>query len=95
MKYILVLSYYVIILSIIHQVKQECILLIYLECVCVCVCVREREREREGISSEKGVCEEKRLRSTNWQLKTGHGDIKYIIGNIANNPVITMYGASC
>lgn len=31
----------------------------------------------------------KRLRSTN---KNSHGDVKYSVGNIVNNIVISMYG---
>ena len=36
----------------------------------------------------------KGLRSTSWQLQNSHRDIKYSIGNIVNNIVITMSGAS-
>ena len=32
------------------------------------------------------------LRSTNWSLQNSHGDVKYSIGNIVNNIVITVYG---
>ena len=35
----------------------------------------------------------KGLRSTDWLLWNRHGDIKYLIGNIVNNSLITMYGA--
>ena len=35
----------------------------------------------------------KGLRSTNWQLKNSHRDVKYDIENITNNFVKTMYGA--
>ena len=35
----------------------------------------------------------KGLRNTNWQLQNSHEDVKYSIGNIVNNVVITMYGA--
>ena len=31
------------------------------------------------------------LRSTNWQLQNSHGDMKFSIGNILNNIVISMY----
>ena len=34
----------------------------------------------------------RRLRSTNWKLQNSHGDVKYCIGNIVNNIVITMDG---
>ena len=30
--------------------------------------------------------------STNWQLQNSHRDVKYSIGNIVNNIVITIYG---
>ena len=33
------------------------------------------------------------LRSTNWQLEYSYGDVKYSIGSIVNNIVITVYGA--
>ena len=33
------------------------------------------------------------LRSRNWQLQNTHGDVKYCVGNIVNDIVITMYGA--
>ena len=33
------------------------------------------------------------LRSTNWQLQNIHGDVKYSIGNIVSNIVMTVYGA--
>ena len=36
----------------------------------------------------------KGLRSTNWQLQNSHGDVKYSIGNIVNNVVITMNDVS-
>ena len=36
----------------------------------------------------------KRLRNTDWQLQNSHGDIKYSIGNIAKDVVITKYGTS-
>ena len=47
---------------------------------------------REGIGrlSEKV----RSLRSIDWQLQNSHGDVKYSMGNIVNNTVITMYGAS-
>ena len=35
----------------------------------------------------------KELRSTNWQLQNSHRDVKYSIGNMVNNIVITMCGA--
>ena len=35
----------------------------------------------------------KGLRSTDWELQNSHGDVKYSLGNIVNNIVITMYGA--
>ena len=34
----------------------------------------------------------KGLRSTNWLLQNSHGDVKYSIGNIVSNIVITIYG---
>ena len=34
----------------------------------------------------------KELRSTNWLLQNSHGDVKYSIGNIVSNIVITIYG---
>ena len=34
----------------------------------------------------------KGLRSTNWWLQNSHGDVKYSIGNIVDNNLITMYG---
>ena len=34
----------------------------------------------------------KKLRSTNWQLQNSHRNIKYGIGNMANNIVKTMCG---
>ena len=33
------------------------------------------------------------LRSTNWKLQNSHEDVKYSIGNIVNNIVITVYDA--
>ena len=33
------------------------------------------------------------LRSTDWLLQNSHGDVKYSIGSVVNNIVITMYGA--
>ena len=36
----------------------------------------------------------KRLRSINWWLQNSHRDVNYSIGNIVNDIVITMYGAS-
>ena len=36
----------------------------------------------------------KRLRSTDQLLQNIHGDTKYSIGNIVNNVIITMYGAT-
>ena len=38
----------------------------------------------------KGV---KGLGSKDWQEQNSHGDVKYSIGNIVNNTVITRYGA--
>ena len=35
----------------------------------------------------------KGLRSTDWQLQNGHGDVKYSIGNLVNNIIMTMYCA--
>ena len=32
------------------------------------------------------------IRSTNWLLQNGHGDVKYSIGNIVNNNVTTKDG---
>ena len=34
----------------------------------------------------------KGLRRTNWQLQNSHKDVKYSIGNIVSNIVITTYG---
>ena len=34
----------------------------------------------------------KGLRSTNWQLQNSHGDVKYSVGYIVNNIVMTTYG---
>ena len=31
------------------------------------------------------------LRSTNWRLQNSHGDVKYCVGNIVDNAVITLY----
>ena len=36
----------------------------------------------------------KGFRSTNWYLQNSHGDVKYSLGNMVNNIVITMYGAT-
>ena len=33
----------------------------------------------------------KGLRSTDWQLQSSHEDVKYSIGNIFNNIIMTMY----
>ena len=35
----------------------------------------------------------KGLRNTNWQLPNSRGDVKYTIGNIVSNIVITLHGA--
>ena len=35
----------------------------------------------------------KGLHSISWPLQNSHGDVKYSVGNISNNIVITMYGA--
>ena len=35
----------------------------------------------------------KGLRSTHWQLQNSHRNVKYSMGNIVNNIVITMCGA--
>ena len=35
----------------------------------------------------------KGLRSTDWPLQNSHGNVKYSIGNIINNSVITMSSA--
>ena len=45
-------------------------------------------RMRGGMG--KWVEKVKRVRSTNWLLQNSHRDIKYSIGNIVNNIVITM-----
>ena len=34
------------------------------------------------------------IRGTNWQLQNSHEDVRYSIGNVVNNIVITKYGAS-
>ena len=34
----------------------------------------------------------KGLRSTNWQSQNSHGHVKYSLGSIASNIVITMFG---
>ena len=36
----------------------------------------------------------KGLRSTNWQLHDSHGEVKYNVGDVVNNNVITMYGVT-
>ena len=36
----------------------------------------------------------KGLGSTHWQIQNSHGDVKYSIGKIVNNIVISMYGAN-
>ena len=41
---------------------------------------------------ERWVKKVKGLRRTNWLLQNRHGYIKYSIGNIVNNILITMYG---
>ena len=38
------------------------------------------------------VTKVKGLRSTSLLLQNSHGDVKYSIGNIVNNILITMYG---
>ena len=48
---------------------------------------RVEEGLRDWVRKVKG------LRSTGWHLQSSHGDVKYSIGNIINNIVITMYGA--
>ena len=47
------------------------------------------EGEQLGRRVEKG----KGLRSINWELQNSHRDVKYSIGNVVNNIVITMDGA--
>lgn len=47
----------------------------------------------EGKGVGDWVKEVKRLRSTNWKLLNSYKEIKYIIGNIVNTIVITIYGA--
>ena len=37
----------------------------------------------------------KELRSTNCLLRNNHWEVKYSIGNVVNNSLITMYGVSC
>ena len=39
--------------------------------------------------SKSWVKKEKRLKSTDWQLQNRHGDVKYDIGSIVNNTVLT------
>ena len=56
-----------------------------------------RYREQTGACQMGGrlggwVEKMKGLRSTNWQLQNSHGDVKYSIGNIVNNIVITVCG---
>ena len=36
---------------------------------------------------------DKGLRGTDWQLKNSQGNVKYSIGNVVNNIVITIYSA--
>ena len=47
-----------------------------------------RGEGRWGILGEKV----KGLRSTNWLLQNSHGDVRYSIGNTANDIVVTMCG---
>ena len=42
--------------------------------------------ERTGLKKVKG------LSGTNWQLQTNHEDVRYSLGNIDNNIVITIRG---
>ena len=44
----------------------------------------------EGLEGMSGKV--KGLRNTNWQLQNSHVDIKYSIGKIVNNIVITVQG---
>ena len=37
----------------------------------------------------------KGLRSTNWMFQNSHGDVKYKMGNIVNNSVITVVSDGC
>ena len=37
----------------------------------------------------------KEIRSPNWKIQNSCGDVKYSIGNMVNNIVITMYDAGC
>ena len=58
-----------------------------------------RYREKtDGCQMEGGlgnwVKNVKGLRSTNWLLQNNHRDVRYSIGNVVNNTVITMYGAT-
>ena len=46
------------------------------------------EGEQLGRWVEKG----KGLRSINWELQNSHRDVKYSMGNIVNNILITIYG---
>ena len=32
-------------------------------------------------------------RSADWQLQNGHGDVKYSLGNMVSNTVVTVCGA--
>ena len=49
----------------------------------------------EGRGRVRGMGEKvKGLGSTNWLLQNSHRDVKYSIGNVVNNILITMYGVS-
>lgn len=45
-----------------------------------------------GVGGLIWVKKVKELTSTNWQLKNSHKNVKYNIGDIVSNLVITMYG---
>ena len=48
--------------------------------------------QKEGMWGD-WVKKAKGLSSTNWYLQNSHGNVKYNIGNIVNNIVMTMYAA--
>ena len=49
---------------------------------------------QRGEGLEAWVKKVKGLRSTDWQLQNGHGEVTFSTGNTVNSIVVTMYGAS-
>ena len=47
---------------------------------------------RWELSGWDGCEKGKGIKSTNWLLRNSPGDVKYSMGNVVNNIVITMYG---